>query len=384
MAPFLRRLVWSFTAALALHSSSLAHSQQCEVVGCCLDDCCSEGTLWDDPIQYCIPNVDSSGFNGTHVAAEYEEGCMSRTCCDGDCCGDGTRYDTIAECCLPIDTSTLEIDFAAASPDNIILLESVHYEGDIPTIVVTAPEEVQVFAIQGINIFEDLGQGGERCPPPPEGALEVESSPNVLRFPLNGKDTIIYVCQRGMVVGRFIHIYTSSPVRETLLSNSCSVYSHAYLLIIYSVCFRQNFVDVNFSAASVNNFVALQYQFLYAFPHGRGYGGSLSEDGCSLHYESADSGGGGHFGAASGTSLATRGDSCPPEGSETLQNDVGLTLFLVEGETVIYACQNGVVIARCIFRSGPTPPPTSVSYCSHVVWISYHLVVAYTLLLGIP
>jgi len=45
----------------------------------------------------------------------------------------------------------------------------------------------------------------------------------------------------------------------------------------------------------------------------------------------------------SGGSLATGGDSCPVVGTRNLPDEDDLALFLVEG-TVIYACQNGVVI----------------------------------------
>jgi len=126
----------------------------------------------------------------------------------------------------------------------------------------------------------------------------------------------------------------------------------------------QNYLEVDFSEAGVNNFVSLQYQYLYAFPYGRGYSGISGcrlEDGCSLFYTGGDSldgpGGTGLGSGGSSGSLATGGDSCPVVGTRNLPNEDDLALFLVEGDTVIYACQNGVVIGRCVFRSGPRPPP---------------------------
>lgn len=98
--------------------------------------------------------------------------------------------------------------------------------------------------------------------------------------------------------------------------------------------------------------------------YGRGYSGITgchSDDGCFLYYGSSrgsSSGDGGGESTGGSTSLATGGDSCPPQGTEVLPNDAGLSLFLVEGAAVIYACSNGVVIGRCVFRSGPAPPPT--------------------------
>lgn len=81
-----------------------------------------------------------------------------------------------------------------------------------------------------------------------------------------------------------------------------------------------------------------------------------------MHYITRGASGGGGISGVGGSSgsLSSGGDSCPPEGTEVLPNDEGFSLFFVQGETVIYACQNGVVIGRCVFRSGPAPPPTGV------------------------
>jgi len=191
-------------------TQTISATQQCEIVGCCLDDCCSVGTSWDTNIQYCVSDPESIGFNGTHLA-DYEEGCMSRLCCGNDCCGEGTRYDANAQCCVPIDTSTIEVDFTEAARDNLVILESIHYEGDFPTIEVTATEEAKIYFFQGVDAFQNLGQARATCPPAPEGTTA--SSSNFASIPLNGVDTIIYVCLNRVLVGRCIHIYQSSLVR---------------------------------------------------------------------------------------------------------------------------------------------------------------------------
>ena len=74
----------------------------CRVFGCCMDDCCGPLTSWDVNVQYCLPNANSAGFNGTH-SIDYESGCLSRICCETDCCGDGTEYSELRQECVPLD-----------------------------------------------------------------------------------------------------------------------------------------------------------------------------------------------------------------------------------------------------------------------------------------
>ena len=71
----------------------------------------------------------SGGYNGTHTS-DYVEGCLSRICCNDDCCGEGTRYDNTVESCIPKRTlQVVEVDFAlvgTAAPHSVILFESIH------------------------------------------------------------------------------------------------------------------------------------------------------------------------------------------------------------------------------------------------------------------
>lgn len=209
-------LIHSTTAqqqqSLLLSLTSLQQEQQCVVVGCCLDDCCSAGTSWDSLTQYCVSNPNSRGFNGTH-SSDYAEGCMSRECCNDDCCGTGTRYSVQEECCIPIvdSSTTLSIDFVPASPVTILLLESLFNPGDTPVIQVETSQETQVHVVEGIDIFQNLLGGGNVCSFR-EKALEKDDG-NFVTIPLNGKDVVVYACLQNIIVGRCIHVYTSSPVR---------------------------------------------------------------------------------------------------------------------------------------------------------------------------
>jgi hypothetical protein len=227
-----RRLVMAAAATLSTSmaqssSSSLltledsSSQQQCVVVGCCLDDCCSKGTSWDVFEEYCVANTTSRGFNGSHIA-NYQEGCMSRTCCDSDCCGIGTVYSDELECCVAlVDSLTIiTVDFIQASPDNVVLLESVHRPGDSPTIEVETSIGAVVYAVDGVDVFQDLQEGGASCDNFKDALGETNSN-KLVTIPLSGKDTIIYVCVRNVLVGRCIHFYTSSPVRP-LLKRVCA------------------------------------------------------------------------------------------------------------------------------------------------------------------
>lgn len=78
-----------------------APTEQCFIPGCCVEDCCGPGTSWDAAIEYCIPNADSLGWNGTYES-EYERGCLERSCCEGDCCSSGTVFDAGIKCCVPV------------------------------------------------------------------------------------------------------------------------------------------------------------------------------------------------------------------------------------------------------------------------------------------
>lgn len=202
------------TTAQELEEFSVQESLQetCVLVGCCLDDCCSAGTSWDIVTKYCIANSTSFGFDGEHIE-EYTEGCMSRLCCNEDCCGSGTRYDTESESCVAVNDGIVNVNFVQASPDNVLLLESLHHSGDTPSIQVETTKEASVYAVDESDIFSNLIDGGKTCRGLNTiGALEKDQD-NVITVPLNGKDVVIYVCVANVLVGRCIHFYTDNPVR---------------------------------------------------------------------------------------------------------------------------------------------------------------------------
>ena len=62
-------------------------------------------------------------------------------------------------------------------------------------------------------------------------------------------------------------------------------------------------------------------------------------------------------GSGGGGGFLGPGDRCPPEGAEFIPNDSGFTLFSIEEDTIIYACQNGVVVGRCVIIEGTTQSP---------------------------
>lgn len=197
----------------SVQQESILIPETCELVGCCLDDCCSAGTSWDQVTKYCIANSTSFGFEGFHVE-EYLEGCMSRVCCNEDCCGTGTRYNAESESCVADEKEDpiVNVNFVQAAPDNPVLLESVHHPGDSPTIQVETTNEAIVYAVDGEDVFANLIDGGGTCRGIVDGALEKDSN-NFVTVPLNGKDVVIYVCAANVLVGRCIHFYTSNPVR---------------------------------------------------------------------------------------------------------------------------------------------------------------------------
>ena len=100
------------------------------------------------------------------------------------------------------------MDVGDATPSNIIELEAV----------VTSPHAVvEVFYPLDGRVFVsdmqgEIGAGGAPCPPAPSGSSEVEGSGGFIIIPLDGIDTVIYVYQNGVIVGRCIHVYALSPV----------------------------------------------------------------------------------------------------------------------------------------------------------------------------
>ena len=73
----------------------------CPSLGCCVEDCCGDGTTWNASVEYCVEEEGSAGFNGTYVKMTYLNGCVERACCEADCCGQGTQYDLDQEECRP-------------------------------------------------------------------------------------------------------------------------------------------------------------------------------------------------------------------------------------------------------------------------------------------
>lgn len=110
-----------------------------------------------------------------------------------------------------VDASTvISVDLAQASPDNILLLESLHNPGDTPTIKVETRQEAQVYAVKGMDIFDNLVNGGDVCSF--DGTALEKDADNFVTVPLNGQDVVVYVCVQNTIVGRCIHFYNSSPV----------------------------------------------------------------------------------------------------------------------------------------------------------------------------
>jgi hypothetical protein len=74
--------------------------------------------------------------------------------------------------------------------------------------------------------------------------------------------------------------------------------------------------------------------------------------GCCLYFLS----GAGINGDSSGAGIGCfgPGDSCPPEGAELIPSSSDFTLFSIEDDTGIYACQNGIVVGQCVIIEGTT------------------------------
>ena len=81
-------------------TSSPTPTDFCPALGCCEEDCCAEGTSWDN-VSTCVKDPWSGGWDGTHTMDHSPE-CAYRICCEADCCGQGTWYDTDKQCCIPV------------------------------------------------------------------------------------------------------------------------------------------------------------------------------------------------------------------------------------------------------------------------------------------
>ena len=85
--------------ALAGPGGTLGGEEECPFLpGCCEEDCCGQGTLWQSP--FCVLDPSSAGFNGTH-SSEWNAGCIERACCESNCCIPGTVYDSSKALCVP-------------------------------------------------------------------------------------------------------------------------------------------------------------------------------------------------------------------------------------------------------------------------------------------
>ena len=163
----------------------------------------------------------------------------------------------------------------------------------------------------------------------------------------------------------FIHFYTDNPVRTLLYNISkhkMGTSSTHTLLFATELCARRLLSCQPVPPTCLSR--RCKYQYLYAFQSGRGYAGISAchgNNGCSLYYSTGGGGGGESSsdgnGVASGGCLPhlPRGETLVRQRvAKELLNNAGFALFFVEGNAVIYACSNGVVIGRCVFRSGPS------------------------------
>lgn len=41
------------------------NGEQCPFLGCCEYECCGKGTSWNKPIEYCVEDPDSPGFDSS-------------------------------------------------------------------------------------------------------------------------------------------------------------------------------------------------------------------------------------------------------------------------------------------------------------------------------
>lgn len=133
----------------------------------------------------------------------------------------------------PTGEAIVEADFSAASPTNIVLLESI-IEASDAVVEVTSPIDASIF----VATSGDIADGGETCPPAPSESIESPNGGGFITIPLNGVDTVIYVCSGGEIVGRCIHVFSSSSVsmfggeflpasKQTLCRNPVSLTCHA-------------------------------------------------------------------------------------------------------------------------------------------------------------
>ncbi|KAL7577367.1 hypothetical protein ACA910_002098 [Epithemia clementina (nom. ined.)] len=229
-------------------------------------------------------------------------------------------------------SSNIQVDFSTASPSNPVFLDSISEDPDAE-IQVTVPPGAQVFVVKGPGSLVD---GGSTCPPPPGGggdAVAVDAT-SIVTVPLEGIDLVIYVCNLGVVVGRCVHVTSSSP----------------------------NLVAFNFGGASSSNFVSGSF----TLPPSGGWASFGSCEGCNFYFAGGGflySGGGGGF-TPYPRGLPSPGDACPPQSSQRIPSDGTFgQLFIVEGSTVIYACNGGVIVGYCVIEvevePGATMRPTA-------------------------
>lgn len=262
---------------------------------------------------------------------------------------------TIANLIFPVETSTsvmemIQADFGNASPSNIIELEAVMTILNA-IVEVSYPPDAQVFVsdMQG-----DVWPEGATCWPVPLGSSKVEDSSKFIKIPLNGIDTVIYICQNGVIVGRCIHVYSSSLISTWGQSEMTTFHNDGHLtpfmfdLPTSSSTYFQWYITFSFAGAAIDNFISFDFNI----PSGRGVAGISGCTGCCLYFLS----GAGISGDSSGGGIGCfgHGDSCPPEGAELIPSNSDFTLFSIEDDTGIYACQNGIVVGQCVIIEGTT------------------------------
>lgn len=115
-----------------------------------------------------------------------------------------------------------------------------------------------------------------------------------------------------------------------------------------SSTYFQRYITFSFAGAAMDNFISFDFNIL----SGGGVAGIGGCTGCNLYFLSGAGISGGSGGGGGG--FLGPGDSCPPEGAELIPSNSGFTLFSIEDDTVIYACQNGIVVGRCVIVEGMT------------------------------
>jgi hypothetical protein len=244
-------------------------------------------------------------------------------------------------------------------------------------------DEALVYAVEGNDAFSNLMHGGETCRGSLNtnmGAARMERDEENHRFvttiislhDMHGNNVVIYACVLTMCssADALIHFYTDNPVRTlyNISKHKMRTSSTHTLLFATELCARRLSSCQPVPPTCLSR--RCKYQYLYTFQSGRGYAGISAchgSNGCSLYYSTGRGGGSSSDGngVASGGCLphlprGGGGYACPPEGTKELLNNAGFALFFVEGNAVIYACSNGVVIGRCVFRSGPSPPAAMI------------------------